>query len=122
MLFKALQYFWVKLWGGESHLAGASGEAQSHYRLRFWRLERNRHITRISGETYWLYRIHLQVALTGMAALGFIGTEFLPGARALPLANHVGLACVFALIAACELLRLRLQLREQREFDALFYG
>lgn len=122
MLFKALQYFWVKFWGSENTATLAGGENLSRYRLRFWSSEEKRNVTRISGETYWLYRIQLQVALTGLAALGFIGTEFLPGARALPLANHVGLACVFALVAACELLRLRVQLREQREFDELFYG
>lgn len=104
MFFKALQYFWAKFWG------------------RVLVLECREDITLVSGETYWLYRLHLQVALTGLAVLGFIGTEFLPGARALPLANHVGLACVFALVAACELARLRIQLREQRDFDALFYG
>jgi formate-dependent nitrite reductase membrane component NrfD len=100
MLFKALQYFWVK----------------------FWAFRARDHITRVSGETYWLYRLHVQVALTGLAVVVFIGTEFLPGAREMPMANHVVLACVFTLVAALELLRLRIQLREQREFDDLFYG
>jgi len=104
MLFKALQYFWVKFW------------------VRVLALDCREAITLVSGETYWLYRLHVQVALTGLVVLGFIGTEFLPGARELPTANHIGLACVFALVAALELLRLGIQLREQREFDDLFYG
>lgn len=100
MLLKSLQYFW----------------------LRFWGASRDDHRIRICGETYWLYRLYAESAVFVVLYLALFGTLFITKPPELPLFNRIGLACVFAFIGWTEWMRLRIELREQREFAAQFYG
>jgi hypothetical protein len=100
MLLKSLQYFW----------------------LRFWGASRDDHRIRICGETYWLYRLYAESAVFVVLYLALFGTLFITEPPELPLFNRIGLACVFAVIGWTEWMRLRIELREQREFAAQFYG
>jgi hypothetical protein len=100
MLLKSLQYFW----------------------LRFWGTSRHDHRVRVSGETYWLYRLYAEAAVFSVLYVALFGTLFLTEPPELPLLNRVGLACVFAFVGWIEWMRLRIEVREQREFAVMFYG
>lgn len=99
MLLKSLNYFWVKFWG----LADSAD------------------ITRISGETYWLYRIYAEAAVFLVGCLALFGPMFLAAPAEFPLPNRIGLACVFAFLGWTEWARLQIELREQRQFASIFY-
>ena len=100
MLLKSLHYFWFRLWGAPRDDARMC----------------------ISGETYWLYRIYAESAVFVVLYLALFGPLFIAEPPELPLVNRVGLACVFAVIGWTEWMRLRIALREQREFADQFYG
>lgn len=100
MLLKSLQYFWLRFWGA----------SLADYRIR------------VSGETYWLYRLYAESAMFVVLYLALFGTLFVTEPPEIPFENRIGLACVFAAIGWTEWMRLRINLREQREFADLFYG
>jgi hypothetical protein len=100
MLLKSLQYFW----------------------FRAWDLPDPNEITLVTGETYWLYRLYAESAVFAVLYLGLFGIVAVSRPPEMPVSNGSGLACVFAFVGLLEWARLRIELREQREFAELFYG
>lgn len=123
MLLKALQYFIAKFWEGLVGFGRAS-DANELERVRQFCADAycpRSSITRISGETYWIYRLYAEGLLIALACLGLLVALFMQESTAAMQGFFIA-SFIAIVVGMLELLRLSKLLNEQITFAEQFYG
>jgi hypothetical protein len=96
-------------------------KALQYFLFIFWGNGNRSDITRISGETYWIYRLYAEGLVFALASASCFAAIF-NQMTAEAMTGFLVAGIVLVVVGLLEMLRLSCLLRAQVEFAELFYG